>query len=316
MSSAVVPAARWAGCPAICGDQPFTPIIESLHADCSPVPRRAATWPPLSPGAPGSPSSGTCGHGPRSAGERSFGQLRPARLLPLLVASANRASPRQRRMACSMRATSGCAPSGDPRTPALAASSRAACSYRSLRHARSAIPTSTVAIRGADPASDAAWHAATRCRGPRQGFGEVTEQVVCYRPDLRLLRRGPDGGRDAELPVPGPCRRSSGPVPPSSGPARPACTATRPFRVPLRLGHGRRARLPHHPSASTAEPAVTVSGRISMAPTSVTTAIAWSSVARSGEVAARGDPVRQLGQGERNPPPLAERPESASAISR
>jgi hypothetical protein len=32
-------------------------------------------------------------------------------------------------------------------------------------------------------------------------------------------------------------------------------------------------------------------------------------VARAGELAAHGDPVRQLGQGERNPPPFAERPE-------
>ena len=49
--------------------------------------------------------------------------------VPSRVASANRASPRRCRAICSIRATSGWERSGSPRTPALAASSRAACSY-------------------------------------------------------------------------------------------------------------------------------------------------------------------------------------------
>ena len=83
--------------------------------------------------------------------------------VPSRAASANRASPRRCRAICSIRATSGWERSGSPRTPALAASSRAACSYWPQRSARSATPTSTFAIRGACPASDAAWQAAARC---------------------------------------------------------------------------------------------------------------------------------------------------------
>ena len=59
------------------------------------------------------------------------------------VASVNPLSPRRRRAACSIRATSGWERSGRPRTPSLAASSRVACSYCWFRSARSAIPTST-----------------------------------------------------------------------------------------------------------------------------------------------------------------------------
>src|SRR5262249_57127927 len=58
--------------------------LSNRCVDCSPTPRRAATRPPLLPGAPGSPSSGTYGRVPRSASERSFDQVTPARLPPLL----------------------------------------------------------------------------------------------------------------------------------------------------------------------------------------------------------------------------------------
>jgi hypothetical protein len=71
----------------------------------------------------------------------------PARLCPSYVASANFASPRRR---------------------------RAAWSYWLRRGARSAIPTSTFAIRDACPAFDAAWKAATRCA---PGLAEIVGQI-------------------------------------------------------------------------------------------------------------------------------------------
>src|SRR6185437_9334578 len=46
--------------------------LSNRCVDCWPAPRRAATRPPLSPGAPGSPSSDTCGRVPRSTSERDL----------------------------------------------------------------------------------------------------------------------------------------------------------------------------------------------------------------------------------------------------
>ena len=83
LSSAIVPAARWGRASGNSRSTSPSRRLSSRCADCSPAPRRTATRRPLSAGAPGSPWSGTCGRGPRSAGERSSGQLGPARLRPL-----------------------------------------------------------------------------------------------------------------------------------------------------------------------------------------------------------------------------------------
>jgi len=125
VSSAIVPAAKMGqGVRQFAGYQPFTPIIESLRGLLADT-RQAATRPPLSPGAPGSPSSDTCGRVPGSASERSFDQLTLLACAPSCVASADRASPRRRRVACSMWATSGCDRSRSPRTPEVAGQSLA-----------------------------------------------------------------------------------------------------------------------------------------------------------------------------------------------
>ena len=71
---------------------------------------------------------------------------------PSCVASVNRASPRRRRAACSIRATSGWERSGSPRTPALAASSRAACSYCSRAQRQIRDPDEHLRDHGGVPA--------------------------------------------------------------------------------------------------------------------------------------------------------------------
>ena len=148
--------------------------------------------------------------------------------------------------------------------------------------------------------------------GLAEAVGEVTEQVVCHRADVRLLRFvAQHGCRDAELPVcllgvaapAGQFRLRQGQLGQRRRPRDP-------FRVPLCLGHGSRAgllitqqpvqlRLPRPHPDDILDGADLGDDRDRL----------FVVLARTGELAARGDSVRQLGQGERNPPPLAERPE-------
>ena len=260
LSSAIVPADKMGRVSGSLRSTSPSRRSSNRCVDCSPVPRRAATWPPLWPGAPGSPSSGTCGHGPRSTGERSFGQFRPVGLLPLLRCL------------------------GEPRFAEATPCGLFDPSHIRLRKIRRSAHPSTrreqpcgllVPFAAQRQVRDPDEYLRDQRRNPRlqrglerrdavlaglvEAVGEVTEQVVCCRPGDGLLRGPGCWPRRRAAGVPARCRRSSGPAPPWSGPGRPACTATRPVPRTAAPRPWPPRSTPHHPSASTAEPAVTVS---------------------------------------------------------
>ena len=68
LSSAIVRAARWDRVSGNSRSISRSRRLSNRCVDCWLAPRRPATRPPLSPGAPGSPSSGTCGRWPHSSG--------------------------------------------------------------------------------------------------------------------------------------------------------------------------------------------------------------------------------------------------------